>query len=73
MACALELLVASKSIPMSFERSVRAQKAKVAQKARAKRIQDCDDNDADRRSDFCKLEHNSMQLIHVQATYNIIP
>ena len=59
MASALEHLAAIQSIPISFEHltpSVRAQKAKTAQKARAKRMRENDDGDGlpDKRSDFRK-------------------
>ena len=66
MASALEHLAATQSIPTSFEHltpSVRVQKAKTAQKARAKRIRDSnDDGDGppDKRSDFRKsIMHNN--------------
>ena len=64
MASALEHLAACKNIPTSFERltpTVRAQKAKTAQKARVKRMRDNDDNDGppDKHSDFRKYTvHN---------------
>ena len=62
MVATLEHIAASKNIPTSFERLtplVRAQRAVVAHKARAKRMRDIDDGNSDgppdKRSDFRKF------------------
>ena len=63
MASALEHIAAAKNIPTSYERltpTVRAQRAVVAHRARAKRMRDDDDNGdgpPDKRSDFRKFYH----------------